>query len=96
MIRLTRLNNQQITLNSDLIKLVESKPDTVITLINGEKLLVHETVDEVRARVIEFRRAVIAGVVNFASDPGVALSASNSVNTDRNMLPAAEKGTSGG
>ena len=54
MIRLTRLNSQQITVNSDLIKFIESNPDTVITLVSGEKILVHETADEVIARVIEF------------------------------------------
>ena len=43
MIRLTRLNSQPITVNSDLIKFVESNPDTVITLVNGDKILVHET-----------------------------------------------------
>lgn len=66
MIRVTRLNNQQFTVNSDLIKTVESKPDTVITLVNGEKFLVHESEQEVLARVIEFRRAVISGLFNFA------------------------------
>lgn len=79
MIRLTRLNNQKITLNSDLIKLVESKPDTVITLINGEKLLVHESEDEVRARVIEFRRTVISGLFNPGCGTGAALSATGNV-----------------
>jgi len=58
-IQLTRLNNQQITLNSDLIKFIESKPDTVITLVNGDKLIVHETVEEVIGRVIEFRRSLL-------------------------------------
>ena len=36
-IQLTRLNGNPIALNSDLIKFVENAPDTVITLINGEK-----------------------------------------------------------
>ena len=37
MIQLTRLNGNPIALNSDLIKFVETAPDTVITLISGEK-----------------------------------------------------------
>jgi len=37
MIRLTRLNNQALTVNSDLIKFVEQSPDTLITLVTGEK-----------------------------------------------------------
>lgn len=59
MIRLTRLNNQGLTVNSDLIKFVEQSPDTLITLVSGEKIVVRESVDEVLARVIEFRRAVL-------------------------------------
>lgn len=69
MIRLTRLNNQQITVNSDLIKWIESKPDTVLTLINGDKILVHESEEEVCARVIAFRRSVIAGLFNVPGYP---------------------------
>jgi uncharacterized protein YlzI (FlbEa/FlbD family) len=62
MIRLTRLNNQALTVNSDLIKLVEQSPDTLITLVSGEKLVVLESPEEVLARIIEFRRAVLQGV----------------------------------
>jgi len=72
-IRLTRLNSQPIIVNSDLIKFVESNPDTVITLVSGDKILVHETADEVIARIIAFRRAVITGLLSPGSDPGVAV-----------------------
>lgn len=44
--------------NSDLIELLEVTPDTVLTLTTGQKLMVLETADEVRNRIIEFRRAV--------------------------------------
>ena len=74
MIRLTRLNNQPITVNSDLIKFVESNPDTVLTLINGDKILVHESVDDVIARIIEFRRAVISGLAAVGNDSGASAS----------------------
>jgi flagellar protein FlbD len=59
MIRLTRLNNQGFTVNSDLIKFVEQSPDTLITLVTGEKIVVRESVAEVLALVIEFRRSVL-------------------------------------
>lgn len=62
MIRLTRLNNQSLTVNSDLIKFVEQSPDTLITLVTGEKIVVRESVDEVLARLIEFRRSVLQGL----------------------------------
>ena len=62
MIQLTRLNNRPFTVNSDLIKFIEQSPDTVITLLNGEKLLVLESAGEVRTRVVEFRRTILQGM----------------------------------
>jgi flagellar protein FlbD len=73
LIRLTRLNSQPITVNSDLIKFVESNPDTVITLVNGDKILVHETAAEVVERVIAFRRAVISGLLSIAGTASEAI-----------------------
>ena len=79
MIRLTRLNSHPIVVNSDLIKCVESNPDTVITLVSGDKILVHETTDEVIARVIEFRRAVIAGLLPAGADSAAVGTGSRTV-----------------
>jgi uncharacterized protein YlzI (FlbEa/FlbD family) len=62
MIQLTRLNNKPLVVNSDLIKFVEQAPDTLVTLITGEKIVVLEKVAEVLARVIEFRRSVLQGL----------------------------------
>ncbi len=62
MIRLTRLNNQVFMLNADLVKFVEQAPDTVITLINGEKFIVREGIDEIIRRIVEFRRLVLERV----------------------------------
>ena len=59
MIQLTRLNNTRLAVNSDLIKYVEEAPDTVITLLNGEKLVVRETTEQVIERVLDFRRSVL-------------------------------------
>lgn len=66
MIQLTRLNGNPIALNSDLIKFVENAPDTVITLINGEKVIVRESSDDVIHRIVDFRRAVIAGLPSWS------------------------------
>ena len=62
MIHLTRLNNTSVTVNSDLIKYVEQSPDTVITLLNGEKILVRESAEEILDRIIQFRRRLLAGL----------------------------------
>jgi len=63
MIQLTRLNTHPLVVNSDLIKFVEQSPDTVITLVNGEKIVVRESAQEVLARVVEFRRSVLQGIM---------------------------------
>ena len=70
MIQLTRLNNKPIMVNSDLIKFVEQSPDTLVTLISGEKIVVLEKADEVRARITEFRRSVLRGL--FPWDPSTS------------------------
>jgi flagellar protein FlbD len=56
MIPLTRINQSPFFLNIDLIEIIESTPDTMITLTTGAKLLVAEQVDLVVARVEECRR----------------------------------------
>lgn len=62
MIQLTRLNNTPLIVNSDLIKFVEESPDTLVTLITGEKIVVREKSAEVLARIYEFRRSVLRGL----------------------------------
>jgi len=59
MIQLTRLNGISMVLNSDLIKTAESSPDTMITLINGEKLIVRETCEDITERVLEYRARLL-------------------------------------
>jgi flagellar protein FlbD len=44
--------------NCDLIESVESTPDTVVTLTSGNKLLVRDSMDEIRERVIAFKRQI--------------------------------------
>jgi flagellar protein FlbD len=63
MIQLTRLNSHPLAVNSDLIKFVEQAPDTVITLVSGEKIVVRESAQEVLERVVQFRRSVLQGIM---------------------------------
>ena len=65
MIRLTRINHKPLVLNSDLIEHIEVTPDTIITLLTGQKFVVLESSDEVIARILEFRRA--AGCLPYIS-----------------------------
>ncbi|MGA8043827.1 MAG: flagellar FlbD family protein [Terracidiphilus sp.] len=60
MIELTRLNGSAILLNSDLIKIAEVSPDTMLTLVNGEKMIVREDPAEVVERVLAYRARLLA------------------------------------
>jgi len=71
-IQLTRLNNHPLVVNSDLIKFVEQAPDTVITLVSGEKIVVRESARDVLERVVQFRRSVLQGMMLW-SDKASAL-----------------------
>lgn len=62
MIELTRLNGHTMVLNSDLIKTAEASPDTMLTLINGEKLIVREDCETVTERVLAYRARLLADV----------------------------------
>lgn len=56
MVTLTRLNGARFVLNAELIRTVEEKPDTVVTLVNGDHFIVKEATQEVVRRVIEYGR----------------------------------------
>ena len=60
MIELTRLNGSPMVLNSDLIKTAEASPDTMLTLINGEKMIVREEPAEVVERILVYRARLLA------------------------------------
>jgi flagellar protein FlbD len=57
MILLTKLNKNEFVLNAELIRYVERCPDTLITLINGDTLMVRETLDEVIRRTVAYHQA---------------------------------------
>jgi flagellar protein FlbD len=56
MIKLTRLDGEPFILNADLIRYVESRPDTFVTLTTGERVVVAETMDEVVARAVRYQQ----------------------------------------
>jgi flagellar protein FlbD len=69
MIEVTRLNGNSMILNSDLIKITESSPDTMLTLIHGEKLIVRESPSEISRKVLEYRSMLLAGVASRMNQP---------------------------
>ncbi len=59
MIQLTRLNTHPILVNCDLIKFVESSPDTTLTLLHGEKLIVLESPSDLVERIAAWRSRLL-------------------------------------
>lgn len=59
MIKVKRLNGKEFVVNSDLIVYVEETPDTVITLTNGHKVVVTDTIDEIIDKTIAFRTKAV-------------------------------------
>jgi flagellar protein FlbD len=70
MIAVTRLDGIPILLNEDLIETIEQTPDTVLSLVNGDKLMVRDHPAQLVQRVIDFRRVVFGRPVTLADgDP---------------------------
>ena len=57
MIKLTRLGGEKFILNAELIRYVESRPDTFVTLTVGDRVVVEESMDEVLRRSVEYQRS---------------------------------------
>jgi flagellar protein FlbD len=58
MIKVTRLNNNPMVLNAELIKTVEQTPDMLITLINGERVMVKESLDDIVRKAVDYGRQI--------------------------------------
>ncbi len=57
MIKLTRLGGESFVLNADLIRYIEQRPDTFITLNSGDRIVVTESMDEVLRRSVVYQQA---------------------------------------
>ncbi len=58
MIKLEKLNGTMIVVNADIIESIEATPDTVLNLATGNRFIVKNPVDEVVAKVIEYKKQV--------------------------------------
>jgi flagellar protein FlbD len=59
MIIVTRLHGASVAVNCDLIERVESSPETVVTLVDGNRYVVRESVAEIVDKVRAFRASVV-------------------------------------
>ena len=68
MIILTRLGGHEMAVNPDLIERAEPTPDTVLTMVDGHKLVVSESIDEVVERIRIWRASVAARAYALSRD----------------------------
>ncbi len=54
-------DNESIVINVDQIEIVEGHPDTTISMVNGRKIIVRESKDEIIKKVVEFRKSIMLG-----------------------------------
>jgi len=59
MIIVTRLHGTSVAVNCDLIERVEASPETVVTLVDGSRYVVRESVAEIVDKVRAFRASVV-------------------------------------
>ena len=60
MIDVTAMNNKEFILNADHIEKIEEVPETLITLTNGKKYIVLESVEEVVDKVLKYKNKIVA------------------------------------
>jgi len=58
LIKVTRISGEEFVINAERIQYVEARPDTIITMVGRERVVVKESVDEVIKRVIAYGRAL--------------------------------------
>ena len=73
MILVHRLRGEPMFINCDLVESIEATPDTIVTMVDGRRLVVSESPSEVIERVREYRAALVAAASALRSGGGAQL-----------------------
>lgn len=65
MIEVTRLNDTKLMINCDLIEMVEQSPDTIISLTTGKKIIVKESMQDIRNLTILYKKEIFEKKIIF-------------------------------
>lgn len=60
MILLTRLDKSKVLVNLETVKFIESTPDTLISFVNGDSVMVRESLEEIDQRVLDYKVRLLA------------------------------------
>lgn len=91
MILVTRINGAVFALNPDLVERVDCTPDTVVTLVDGTKYLISESVPEFIDSVRHYRASLIAQASRLETEPAATSSSSSDDDLDAKVLPLHRK-----
>ncbi|SNS96382.1 flagellar protein FlbD [Granulicella rosea] len=72
MIELTRLNGHRLVVNCDLIKFAEATPDTTLTLVTGEKLIVLESCETLEELILNYHSSILSQAWRYPSRGAVS------------------------
>ena len=61
MFKLTKFSGEEIWINPEHIKYVEDGGDRVVTLTTGERVLVQESVEDIRNYFLNYKRDIHSG-----------------------------------
>jgi len=87
-ILVTRINGDVFAINPDLVERADCTPDTVITLVDGTKYVIAESVPEFIDSVRHYRASLIAQASRLEAEPTAV---SGDVETDAVVLPLHRK-----
>jgi flagellar protein FlbD len=68
-ILLTRLDNSRLLINLETVKYIESTPDTLITFLNGDSVIVREALETIEQRVMDYRVGALHKATEAAATP---------------------------
>ena len=68
MINVTRMNGTELTINAELIEMIEEVPDTVIALTTGKKIIVKESRQKVVNLVKLYKNEINCGNINIIDE----------------------------
>ena len=91
MILVTRINGAVFALNPDLVERVECTPDTVVTLVDGTKYVIAESVPEFIDSVRHYRASLIAQASRLEAEPLAIAQSSDEDDQDAKVLPLHRK-----
>jgi flagellar protein FlbD len=90
-ILVTRINGAVFALNPDLVERVDCTPDTVVTLVDGTKYIIAESVPEFIDSVRHYRASLIAQASRMEPEPAAISSSSSDDELDAKVLPLHRK-----